>query len=210
MGTNYYAKIITSHERKKELCDAIINNDFSLINELTSKMYGSIRIDYGEDEIIGGEIHLGKRSGGWKFCWDPNVFVIRNGHTEWEETPNGRSGHWIPEPNTAKYTYPLTKKGIHDFIFREDILIYDEYGELQDKEEFWNMALTWGYEKGNEGWDSVSYDEFEKKENPNYRCYPVTGDLTNLLIKEGYEFTSDTNSDFYSDGLRFAGFTDFS
>ena len=31
-----------------------------------------------------------------------------------------------------------------------------------------------------------------------------------LLLNEGYKFTSYSNSDFYSDDLRFAGFTEFS
>jgi hypothetical protein len=166
-------------------------------------MYDSIRMEYGEDKIIGGQVHLGKRSCGWKFLWNPNVFVVRHGHTEWEEIPGGRRVHWIPEPSTLKYLYPLTKKGLKSFIDREDVLIYDEYDELQDKEEFWKMALEWGYEKDDEGWDAASYEE-------KHTSYPVTGELTDLLKKEGYKFTTYTNSDFYSDGLRFAGFTDFS
>ena len=209
MGCNYYAHIIPSKERKKELHDAIEANDFSLISRLKIEMYDSIQLDY-DREIIGGKVHLGKRSCGWKFLWNPNVFIIRNGHTEWEEIPGGRRAHWISEPSTLKYLYPLTKKGIKAFINREDVLVYDEYDELQDKEEFWKMALEWGCEKKDKGWDSASYDEWERKQNSNYRPYPCTGELTDLLKKEGYKFTSYTNSDFYSDGLRFAGFTDFS
>jgi hypothetical protein len=72
------------------------------------------------------------------------------------------------------------------------------------------MALEWGYDKDNIGWDSASYEAWEEKGNKNYRTYPITGELTNLLISEGYKFTSSSHSDFYSDGLRFAGFIDFS
>ena len=199
MSTNYYAKIIPLKERKKELHDAIEANDFPLINKLTDEMYSSIKVEYGEDDIIGGVVHLGKRSSGWKFLWNPNVFVIRHGHLE---DSNG-TRRYVPDPNTLLYTYPLTKKGLKSFIDREDVLIYDEYEELQDKEEFWKMVLKWGYEKGNEGWDSASYEE-------KHISYPVTGELTDLLKKEGYKFTSYTNSDFYSDGLRFSTNTDFS
>ena len=199
MGTNYYARIIPSKKRKKELHDAIEANDFSLITKLTDEMYNPIRVEYGEGYIIGGVVHLGKRSSGWKFLWNPNVFVIRNGHLE----DNNGTRRYVSDPNTPLYTYPLTKKGLKSFIDREDVLIYDEYGELQDKEEFWKMALEWGYEKDDEGLDAASYEE-------KHTSYPVTGDLTDLLKKEGYKFTTYTNSDFYSDGLRFAGFTDFS
>ena len=201
MSTNYYAHIIPSHERKKELYDAIEANDFPLINKLTEEMYGNLRRDWDNKETIGGVVHLGKRSVGWKFLWDPNVFVIRHGHFKMS---NG-TYKWIEEPSTPLYTYPLTSKGLHDFIFRNDVLVYDEYHELQDKEEFWQMALSWGYDKDNEGWDVAGYE----KEYPNH-IYPVTGELTNFLRAKGYQFTSMSNSDFYSDGLRFAGFTDFS
>lgn len=201
MGTNYYAKILPSKERKKELHDAIEANDFPLITKLTDEMYNPIRVEYGEDNIIGGIVHLGKRSSGWKFLWNPNVFVIRNGHME----DNNGTRRYVSDPDTPLYTYPLTKKGLKSFIDREDVLIYNEYDELQDKEEFWKMALSWGYDKDSKGWDAAGYEK-EYKEH----MYPVTGELTDLLRQEGYKFTSYSNSDFYSDGLRFAGFTEFS
>jgi hypothetical protein len=145
-------------------------------------------------------------SAGWKFLWNPNVYIIRNGHLE---DINGRRT-WVEDPNTGKYVYPLTKQGLHDFIFREDVLIYDEYGELQDKEEFWKDALEWGSNREGGGWDAASYEAYEMKRDINYRLYPVTGELIDFLKSEGYKFTSWTNSDFYSDGLRFASSTEFS
>ena len=201
MGTNYYARIIPSKERKKELHDAIEANDFPLINKLTDEMYNSIRVDYGKGYIIGGVVHLGKRSSGWKFLWNPSVFVIRNGHLE---DSNG-TRRYVPDPSTLLYTYPLTKKGLKSFIDREDVLIYDEYDELQDKEEFWKMALEWGYEKDDEGWDADSY----YKDHPMERGYLAGGELIDLLTAEGYKL-SRYNSDFYSDGLRFATLIEFS
>lgn len=206
MGTNYFAHIIPSKQRKMKLHHAIDLNDFDLINELVNEMYGKIEKHWETQEIIGGIVHLGKGSCGWKFLWNPNVFVIRNGHLE---DKNGQR-RWVEEPSTGKYLYPLTKQGLHDFIFREDVLVYDEYHELQDKEKFWQMALSWGYDKDNEGWDAASYEAYEVQRNSNYRSHLVTGELTDFLKREGYEFTSWTSSDFYSDGLRFAGFIDFS
>ena len=197
MSTNYYARIIPSKERKKELHDAVEADDFPLIDKLKSEMYDPIQL--GDDmEIVGGTVHLGKLSSGWKFLWNPNVFVIRQGHLE--DSPTGR--RHVPDPSIPKYFYPLTKQGLHDFIFRDDVIIIDEYGEKQNKEKFWKEALEWGQP---DGWDSAGYE----KEYKEY-IYPVTGELTDLLRQEGYKFTSYSNSDFYSDGLRFAGFTDFS
>lgn len=201
MGTNYYAKIIPSKERKKELHDAIEANDFPLITKLTDEMYNPIRVEYRKGHIIGGAVHLGKRSSGWKFLWNPNVFVIRKGHLE------GNNGirKYVPDPSTLLYTYPLTKKGLKSFIDREDVLIYDEYDELQDKEEFWKMTLEWGYEKDDIGWDADSY----YKDHPMEHCYSAGGELIDLLTAEGYKL-SRYNSDFYSDGLRFATSIEFS
>lgn len=197
MSTNYYARIIPTKECKDEIKKAINADDFHLIKKLVEEIYGRLTMSYEDSDLIGGEVHLGKRAGGWKFLWNPNVFVVRHGHAEKDST--GSHYKWIEEPSTPLYLYPLTKKGLHDFIFREDVLIYDEYEELQDKEKFWQMALK------KEGWDTVDYE----RENPRH-IYPVTGELTDLLKAEGYQFTSRSNSDFYSDGLRFAGFTDFS
>ena len=59
MSTNYYAKIIPSKERKKELHDTIEANDFPLINKLMDEMYNPIRVEYGEAYITGGVVHLG-------------------------------------------------------------------------------------------------------------------------------------------------------
>lgn len=206
MGTNYYAHIIPSEKKKKKLIDTIKADNFRLFSKLKFEMYDPISVDYEKNKIVGGRVHLGKRASGWKFLWNPNVFVIRHGHSE----KDANTYRWIEEPSTALYTYPLTKKGLHDFIFRDDVRIYDEYDELQDKEEFWNMALSWGYTKDKEAWDSASYEQYEIENNDKYTFYPVTGELTDLLKSEGFKFTSLSNSDFYSDGLRFAGFTDFS
>lgn len=197
MGCNYYAHIIPSEERKKELYDAIDANYVNLIDRLKAEMYDPIQLNY-DNEIIGGKVHLGKGSCGWKFLWNPNVFVIRQGHME--DSPSGR--RYVPDPSIPKYLYPLTKQGLNDFIFRDDVIVIDEYGEEQDKEEFWKEALEWGQ---SDGWDAAGYER-EYKEH----IYPVTGELTDLLKQEGYKFTSHSNSDFYSDGLRFAGFTEFS
>ena len=199
MGTNYFCHIIPSKERKKELHDAIEANDFSLITKLTDEMYNPIRVEYGEKYIIGGVVHLGKRSSGWKFLWNPNIFVIRNGHLE----DNNGTRRYVPDPNTPLYTYSLTKKGLKSFIDREDVLIYDEYDDKQDKEEFWNMALKWGEF---EGWDAGTYEV----EHPSSFPYCHSSDLVEVLKREGYKFTSPSCSDFYSDGLRFSTSTDFS
>lgn len=208
MGTNFYAYIIPSKKRKKELYDAIDENNISRIQTLVHEMYGSIYMDYGNDEIKGGCVHLGKESGGWKFLWNPNIFLVRNGHSEWTDHGDGsRSSRWIPEPNTAKYVYPLTKEGIKAFIDREDIEIYDEYGEKQDKNSFFQEALEWMTWRGKEALDSDSY--YRETTERGLRGFSFRNDYTDFLESLGYKLSMD-KSDFYSDGLRFSTSTDFS
>ena len=203
MGTNFYAKIIPTKERKESLKKLIDDNNFHDIREQVIQMYDSFKPLNMEDEIQ-GEIHLGKRSAGWRFLWNPNIYMIRQGHTEWTEHEGGRSGHWIQEPSIAYYVYPLTRKGIKAFIDREDIEIYDEYGDKQDKEGFWKEALGWTAWNGHEAWDADSYD----KEYPNEKHFSWENEYTDFLESLGYKL-SKYKSDFYSDGLRFSTTTDF-
>jgi hypothetical protein len=63
MGTNFYARIIPSEKAKQELIDAINDDQYDVIEDLASELYGA-RNEYTG---IGARIHLGKRSGGWKF-----------------------------------------------------------------------------------------------------------------------------------------------
>lgn len=210
MGTNYYIRKLPPKEKKEDLKKLIDINDFKNIREQVSQIYGSFCPLNMEDELM-GEIHLGKRSGGWKFLWNPNIYQIRNGHTEWEDHNGIRTGHWVSESDTAYYVYPLTKEGIKAFIDRPDIEIYDEYEEKQDKEEFWNMAINWtiweDHETGEvkEAWDADSYD----KEFPNERKFSSRNEYTDFLESLGYKL-SVCKQDFYADGLRFATTTDFS
>ena len=99
MGTNYYARIIPSKERKEHLKKLIDENKFDEIQKEVNQMYSSTT-DYND----GAEIHLGKRSGGWKFLFNPNF---------------------------EKY-YPLTKEGLMNFLKRDDVIIYSEYFDLDN------------------------------------------------------------------------------
>jgi hypothetical protein len=97
-------------------------------------------------------------------------------------------------------------------IDREDVKVYDEYGEEQDKDEFFKDALEWTTQKNwktgeiKEAYDSATYEAY----TPDERHYLLDNEYTRMLEREGFKFASKTHSDFYSDGLRFASFTDFS
>lgn len=210
MGTNYYARIIPKEADREELKRAIDNNDFSTIQEKAGKMYSRFSMDFGGNSS-GGEVHLGKASHGWKFLWNSNVYIKRNFHKVEEDDGNGRIiSRFIDDPSTLIYLYPLTKEGLKAFIDRQDVFIVDEYDEVQDKEEFWDMAINWSKDREGGGLDSASYEELERKRGSRYKPFPATGDLVEALQQEGYKFTSPSRFDFYSDGLRFSTCTDFS
>lgn len=191
MGTNYYAKIIPPSEVVDKLLSEIKND--TTLNGVVDKfnfIYGPFRVECGESR--GNIVHLGKNSCGWKFLWNPNVYRIIHGKYS--------EGVYVREPDTLMYLYPLTKQGITDFVMRSDVVVYDEYDTQQDKQQFLEFALN-----KTEGWDSKAYYE-ETKEHP----YKIDNEIHKLLEQDGFKWIGPSESDFYSDGLRFAAFTDFS
>ena len=110
MGTNFYARIIPKEEDKQKLLDAINNNQYDVIEDFTSELYGK-RDQYSRR---GNVIHLGKRSAGWKFLWNPNVIKYWDGYMDLETK---EYVHIVK----YDYIYPLTKQGVTDFCNREDV-----------------------------------------------------------------------------------------
>jgi hypothetical protein len=88
MGTNYY-KIPTAEEmenRKEKLIKQVSELDLSIKNFETGfgvQIENSWACETPWDVFINGScIHLGKRSGGWKFCWN---FHEKKYYTDKEE-----------------------------------------------------------------------------------------------------------------------------
>ena len=199
MGTNYYARIIPKEEDKQKLIDAINDDRDDLIEDLASELYGH-RNEYTRK---GNKIHLGKRSCGWKFLWNPNTIKYCDGYIDQE------TKEYIP---VYKYdqVYPLTKQGITDFCNREDVIITDEYGEQYTPEEFLEMAFSWGEP---DGYTGKTYEESHKEES-SYRNYYWSKKYQRSMHSENDEMWFDLGYiveyyDFESDGLRFATSVNF-
>lgn len=173
MGTNYYARIIPSKKRVENLKNLISSGNLKITDEV-QKMYG----EYIAGESEGGSlIHLGKKSGGWKFLWNPNVSNV------WEDWEDGMKLDKDSKPvYTLHKIYDLTAKGIMKFLQRKDIVITDEYCEIDtidgllsardnpdndpDKtsvytfEQFWKLSYIDG---GKEDlFDGKTYDEYSE------------------------------------------------
>ena len=202
MGTNYYARIIPSKARKEILKKMIDEDHFDDIKDEVADMYGESD-RWNENH---GEIHLGKRSSGWKFLFDPNY---------------------------ERY-YPLTKKGLMNFLKRDDVIIYTEYFSFREEdddyskreyvdtdnpdyhqgeyfwtaEQFMDMATNWGYNDPT-AWDGKAYEKYEKERNPSYNGYERYGDKEReeFWIERGY---NPSYYEFYNDGLRWSTCCEFS
>lgn len=174
MGTNFYAIILPTKKRKQELIEAINNDDIYSVQEKYESNYEDIGA-YNTSDY--GILHIGKRSMGWKFLWDPNVYDTYNG---------------------IKKYYDFNRESIREFLSKDNIKIVDEYYhcDVENKkeheysvDEFMNMALNWCPD-GMDGTETYEYSS------------------TNIaLSKLGIH---QIGSYFFSDGLRFAAFTEFS
>lgn len=205
MSTNYYARIVPSKERKEELKKKIDEDDFVSIEALTSELYSRTYSDYDKQTFVGGCVHLGHRASGWKFLWNPNWYKKAKGHTE-EVCHDGVSYvKYVSDGYDIFKYYDLNKESIKAFIDREDVVIYNEYNEKQDKDDFFNMALNWGIK---DGYDHETYIN-EGKNKFYYSSNLYETDYVKFLKEQGFKI-NEGNADFYSDGLRFATTTDFS
>lgn len=200
MGTNFYARIIPTRKRKdalKELID--LSTDFRKIRDEVAATYG----ETNEYNWEGGEIHLGKRSGGWKFLWNPNQWKVNEG--SYDTKQQKYIDNWV-----VKKYYDLTKESILKFLLRPDVELYDEYGEkFEDKEAWFNEIVA----RDSQLWadkdpmlDGEAYYKKCAAEGKPEHSFP---DSREQFWRDlGYEPTG--YYDFYSDGLRFSTCVDFS
>lgn len=200
MGTNFYLRVIPTQKKKDALKKAINNNAFGEIEELTEEMYGSLDSYYIEGNPKFGYMHLGKRSGGWRFLWNPQIYR-----------------KWI-EPHFEYYTlYDLTAEGITKFLKSFDnAYITSEYGlydpsldaneGMMSVDEFMDMALNWGKEYT---FDTQYNDMTETTKRSNLEYHGLPKETLNMLqnkygdIKEGYA------GDFWIGDLRFSTSNNF-
>ena len=123
MSKNYFRVPKQKVVRKKyldlveQISDMDILSPGQIYDEFRTIEKGFERWSPWDVFIDGLNIHIGKRSSGWKFLWN---FQDNKYYTNKEELLNFiRSGR-----------------------------VVDEYGELQDTEEFIKMALDWGQPDG--------------------------------------------------------------
>lgn len=190
MGTNYYAKFIPilTEEEKDEYKKSIDDIDEKKIVEVLDKIrkpkdFPEWLKNYVED----GLIHIGKKSCGWLFCFNPQCYV------GYDKIPH-------------KLYSEFTKEKIKEFLLNDKLLLYNEYDELIDKNEFIENFID------NVNPDDVfktvkDFNSFYKGENL-HGYYYYNNLIDYLRTLKGITFT-ENYYDFFSDGLRFSTSTEF-
>lgn len=125
MSTNFYLRKKVTREQKDAMIRAINQERWDDVTD-----------------NIPREIHIGKRSGGWKFLWNANDF---------------------------KY-YSPSVKSLHEFLQSGNI--YDEYGRSYTYDEFINNEVSFSgddletyYQHSNEYRPIISWDRRQRYES---------------------------------------------
>ena len=160
MGTNYYFRT-----RFKELQKSYL--------ERLKKIGGEPR----NEEWI----HLGKKSAGWRFCWNPNTGV------------DVKAGRVV-----VTRLYLLNRQSIQMLLMDS----FDEYGDPTNKLEFLEMAFS------KEGLTGDLYNQhYYPNGDPFGGLFKSRQEPWKLL---GYNFNSKASYDFETDGLIFSVDINFS
>lgn len=154
MGTNFYRKRIITEEEKQILHQLLDNNDYSELQRQLCE--------------LSEEVHICKRSCGWKVGFDHN---------------------W------GKYYQP-NRKSLEEFLNEPNTVIVDEYGTKYTPEEFWDEVEQHNSNPRNT-WTAKSYKEWEAKEYPNHGYNPSFSEEKNKckmffgIVTEDSDFTVD-------------------
>jgi hypothetical protein len=197
MSCSYYLRRKPDKEKLKELTELMFGDDtlehVVEVQKLFDELYGDMWFNSEKNCLDGCGVKIGRYTGGWKFLWHPLVFQRNNFHFERVKTENGEIIRAVyDDPTFYCFWGELTRDAITSVIMDDNNFVYDEYGQLQDKNEFLNMAMN------TQGYDDDSYFK-EHPEQYRYKDY--------LRAEMFRKFGCDAHygkGDFYSDGLRFA------
>lgn len=114
MGTNFYCKHIITQIEHNELEEKLAKRQY----EEVKKLINAYEQPY----------HIGKRSCGWQF------FFQANDYTE-------QHGEYHVVDKEALVPWDANEQSIKTYLSRNDVRIYDEYGNEYTFDEFWNNEI---------------------------------------------------------------------
>ena len=199
MSTNYYIRKKPSKDQIEELKHLIdLSAEGKAFREIKQIICNLYDLPEKWDKDSWGVLHLGLRTGGWKFLWCANLIYINQSYM--------KDGEFIHMPYKYETRYPLTKQGIRDFVMDDNHVVVDEYGDILDKEEFLEMAFNWNPD----GYDSLSYAKATEEDMSISSSSSWSFSKEQEPFKKlGFTFISPRQTDFESDGLRFNIFENF-
>lgn len=166
MGTNFYIRRRATLEEKRTICDLVHNSQWALAGDLFPR-----------------SIHIGKRSGGWQFLWNPLI---------------------LDELTDRGYQRPHTAEQIKDLLNHYDI--FDEYGEKFTYQQFWNDEVGGFLYQDPDHLDAASDDRQGQYGSMWDRLTEAHKDC----IRRLYDCEPDQYGEWKVDGLRFTNSTQFS
>lgn len=159
MGTNFYCRKIPTAKEMKEMQQALAERQYDKLKELI--------------DATAKEYHIGKRSYGWQFLFAPHI-KRRNGFA-----------------NTGCVVSPWeeTIASIKKYLSRDDVEIYNEYGEKFSFYDFWNEEI--GYCLFNDPKDYINGEQYYEK-YPSQKS-SIFRDPMEFTTEEGLRFSTDEN-----------------
>ena len=175
MGTNFYLRRKIPDQKIYELCNMMWDGKYEAVRNFLSS----------EDS---SDIHIGKRSYGWRFLWDHNNF---------------------------KYFDP-TVESIHEFL--KSGWIVDEYDEVFTFDQFLEDEIKYNLENGiilREHYIAEKGEDYLKSFELERGTDDIKEELIKHLRRNGKEeffkqLNFDETGEFSIGNYRFSGFTDFS
>lgn len=142
MGTNFYMKRIPTEDDIQMMSTLALERKLDELQSFVNE--------------INKEIHIGKRSGGWKFLFNHN---------------------------NAVYFDPKSQESLKAWLSDPHYQIEDEYGEKLTFEEFWDMVCEWNANPNN-NWDDSAYYKYERERGNHYDhpcCPSVAYEMYNMF-----------------------------
>lgn len=223
MSTNYYLRVLPPIDIKKRVKAAVDTDNFEKLETLSA--YYRQFPEYPDEEDYTqkrfGLLHLGKRSGGWKFLWNPHLTAFctdyKTGKYELQSlyslSPEGIESFLKSFPDAYIVTEydKSAQPAVLDVPDNEAELVKDDrYMDLYEDmdqftiDAFLEMAFSWNK-------DHTSDTEYTDERSGLYDPTPyfMRQPIYPLLMKE-YPDAVVTHGDIWVNGLRFAQTNSFS
>lgn len=165
MGTNFYMKRIPTEDDIQKMSTLALEQKLVELQNYVTEM--------------NNEIHIGKRSCGWKFLFN---------HQDGE------------------YFDPHHQESLKAWLDDPHYKIVDEYGDEYTFEQFWKMIIDWNSNPHN-NWDDAAYAKHEREQSRWFNISTCNVEEAERIFRRFG--VRPLYHDFWLDGLRYSTSTEF-